>query len=263
MPLLLAAAVAATAAAIAWRARALTPAGAAAAAAVGTAIIAGAGAAGGAALAAFFISSTLVSRLERHAASPAVDPKSGARDHWQVLANGGVAAAAALSTAATGAESLGIWLVTASLAAAAADTWATSLGALSRAAPRGILTGRPVPPGTSGGITGLGTAGAALGASATALAAALVGRDTALLPAGVMIGVGAMLADSALGAGAQGRFHCPACDLASEWRRHRCGTRTVRLGGIPWLTNDGVNAISTALAAAAGALAWVGFGRCC
>ena len=48
---------------------------------------------------------------------------------------------------------LALWLVTGSLAAAAADTWATSLGRRSRTAPRDLLGGRAVPPGTSGGVT--------------------------------------------------------------------------------------------------------------
>ena len=58
-----------------------------------------------------------------------------------------------------------------------------------------------------------------------------------------------MVADSVLGSAWQGRFRCPACDVASEWRVHRCGAPTVRQGGMPWLDNDGVNLAATALAA--------------
>src|SRR5438093_5230732 len=43
------------------------------------------------------------------------------------------------------------------LAAAAADTWATEIGAFSPFAPRLITSGRQVPRGTSGGITVLGS----------------------------------------------------------------------------------------------------------
>jgi uncharacterized membrane protein len=65
-----------------------------------------------------------------------------------------------------------------------------------------------------------------------------------------------MVADSLLGAGWQGRFHCPACAVPTEWRRHRCGTRTVPTGGLAWLDNDGVNLAATSLAAGLGAAAW-------
>ncbi|MEO7474672.1 MAG: DUF92 domain-containing protein, partial [Gemmatimonadales bacterium] len=63
--------------------------------------------------------------------------------------------------------------------------------------------------------------------------------------------------DSALGAWVQGRYHCTACGVASEWPVHRCGARTVREGGMAWLNNDGVNLAATALAAAAAGSAWL------
>jgi hypothetical protein len=40
----------------------------------------------------------------------------------------------------------------------------------------------------------------------------------ALLPVGTLVGFVGMVADSALGSAWQGRFRCPACDVASEWR---------------------------------------------
>jgi len=70
------------------------------------------------------------------------------------------------------------------------------------------------------------------------------------------IGIAGMFLDSALGAAVQGRFHCDRCDRASEWQRHRCGGTTRLLGGYRWLNNDGVNALSTAAATAAGWAAW-------
>ncbi|HEX5386904.1 MAG TPA: DUF92 domain-containing protein [Gemmatimonadales bacterium] len=240
----------------AWRARSLTAGGAAAAAAVGTAVLAGAGWAGGAALAAFFIFASFVSRVAPRSA-PTADAKGDRRDAWQVLANGAPAMIGAVAASAGGA----LWLVTASLAAAAADTWATAIGAWSTRPPRHLLTARPVPPGTSGAVSLLGTAGALVGALLVAAAGAWAGGDAALLPAATVLGFVGMVADSALGAAAQGRFRCPNCKLASERRVHRCGSPTIRVGGCAWLDNDGVNAIVTAAAAAAGWTAWAWLSR--
>jgi len=238
---------------LAWRARSLTAGGAVAAWAVGTLVITGTGWSGGAVLAVFFVSSTVVGRV--FPAAPGLDSKGERRDAWQVGANGGPAALGAL----IGLEqpSLGLWLVAGSLAAAAADTWATSLGARSRTPPRLLLVGGPVPPGTSGGMTGVGTLAAAAGAAVVATTAVIAGAELALLPVATLIGFAGMVADSALGARWQERFHCAACDVPSEWPVHRCGTLTVRQGGLRWLDNDGVNLAATALAAGLAGGAWL------
>jgi len=247
-----AALVAAGAALLAWRGRSLTGGGAVAAWLVGALVLAGTGWAGGAVLAAFFVSSSVVGRLAP--ARRGLDPKGERRDPWQVGANGGPAALGALLGLHE--PALGLWVVTGSLAAAAADTWATGIGGRSRAEPRLVLFGRSVAPGTSGGMTALGTAAAAAGALLVAAVGAAAGGAPPLLPVGMLVGFAGMAVDSALGAAWQGRFRCPACDVASEWRVHRCGARTVPQGGLRWLDNDGVNLAATALAAALAGLAW-------
>lgn len=223
---------------------------------VGTLILVGSGWAGGAVLAAFFVSSSAVGRLAPE--RPALDAKGERRDAAQVAANGGPAAFGALLGTLSGIEApgLALWIVTGSLAAAAADTWATSLGLLSRTPPRRLLFGASVAAGTSGGMTPVGTLGAAAGALLVATVGALAGPVPDLVPAGTLVGFAGMAADSVLGAAGQGRFHCPACDAPSERRVHRCGARTVRTGGLAWLDNDGVNLAATALAAGLAALAW-------
>lgn len=217
-------------------------------------ILYGTGWEGGAVLAAFFVSSNLISRVP-HQQPPAVtDQKGDRRDAWQVYANGAAAAwggAVGIHDAA-----LGMWLVTSALAAAAADTWATTSGGWSRVPPRLIWSGRRVTAGTSGGMTLLGTAGAAAGALMVAGTGALASGQPMLLPLGTLIGFLGMVADSTLGALLQGRFRCVACDMASEWRVHRCGAPTTREGGIAWLNNDGVNLFATVLAAGTAWTAW-------
>jgi uncharacterized protein (TIGR00297 family) len=221
---------------------------------VGVAVLHGTGWAGGAVLAAFFVSSNLVSRAAGRGLRTDLDPKGDRRDLWQVYANGGPAALAAVAAPVD--TGLAIWLVTASLAAAAADTWATSIGARSRVLPRLLWSGQPVPVGTSGGITLAGSVGAAAGAAMVAATGAAATGLPVLFPVATLIGFAGMLADSLIGGVLQGRFHCPRCDQPSEWRVHRCGSATVRRAGLAWLNNDGVNFLATALAACAGLAVW-------
>ena len=218
----------------------LSPAGTAAAAAVGLATLVGAGWRGLVLLAVFFVSSSALTR------------GGGRRTPAQVLANGGVAAAAALLSPRDAA-----WLAAfaGALAAATADTWSTEIGARSGSRPRLLTTGRPVPLGTSGGVTWPGSAGGAAGAVLLGVSAALL--RLVPLPLAVWIAVAGVvggLADSALGATLQGRFRCPACGWHGESRRCRCGAAARRAAGLPWLTNDLVNLACTLVGAVAGAL---------
>jgi uncharacterized protein (TIGR00297 family) len=253
MSLALAIEISLGAALLAWGAGALSLGGTAAAALIGTAVLGGTGAQGAAVLAAFFTSSTALGRLGARRPS-ASDARGERRDAVQVLANG---AAAALGAIAARLEpGLGVWIVTGALSAATADTWATSLGAFSRGEPRHLLTGHPVPRGTSGGVSGLGTLGGVAGAVLVAGVGGLAAHRAALALWGILIGTGGMLFDSLLGASVQARFRCPACGALSERRRHRCGSVTRAIGGWGWLDNDGVNALTTALGALLGAAAW-------
>ena len=224
---------------------ALTPRGMLAALVVGAAVTGGAGWAALLLLFAFFLSSTWLT------------PGGGRRTAVQVAANGGVAAAAALLSRLSP-----LWTAAfaGALAAAAADTWSTEIGGRSRSAPRLITTGVAVPPGTSGAVTWLGTAGGAAGATFIAAAAALLGLlgpRAALLVAGG--GIAGTLADSLLGATVQARYRCPTCGAVGETRRHACGGAGVGVGvpisGLAWMTNDTVNLSATLVGAAVPALA--------
>jgi uncharacterized protein (TIGR00297 family) len=217
----------------------LSPAGVAAAAAVGAAVLAGAGWRGLVLLAVFFVTSSALSR------------GGGRRTPVQVLANGGVAAAAALLALRDRS-----WLLAfaGALAAAAADTWSTEIGARSPSAPRLVTTGRSVPPGTSGGVTWMGTLGALAGAALIALSAALLGLVTPLAAVGVAAGgVAGGLADSLLGATLQARFRCTRCGEVREEAHCPCGGSAALSSGFAWLTNDAVNGACTLVGAAVGA----------
>ena len=239
---------------IAWRAGTLSISGGVAAWTVGLSVLYGTGWNGGAVLAAFFTSSSLVSRLIPNYGLSSLDPKGDRRDAWQVYANGGAAALFALLGSSD--PVLRTWLVTGSLAAAAADTWATSVGAWSRIPPRLLGWGRPVAPGTSGGMTTLGSIGGLAGAVLVAGIGALVTDRPSLLLAGTLIGFFGMAVDSLLGATLHGRFWCPHCRQPSEWKVHRCGARTEWKSGWSWLNNDAVNLLATAMAGGLAVTVW-------
>ena len=232
---------------VSWWAGALSRTGTVAATLVGTVCVA-AGWSWGALLIAFFVSSSALSRLgqDRKARRTAgVVVKGGARDARQVLANGGVFACAAglhLAFPWQGWMSLGAG----SLAAAAADTWGTEVGTLGGGRPRSITSWRPVPPGTSGGVSVTGSLASVAGALFMALAAWLL-RWPEPVAFGAFIGgiVGATL-DSLLGALWQARRRCNICGVDTERAIHSCGSPTQPAGGVAWLDNDGVNLISGA-----------------
>src|SRR3989440_4728287 len=182
------------------RVRWLTGRGVVAALAVGIATAWGMGWRGVLLLLAFFVSGSLFTRSPEDA--------RGRRNERQVIANGGVAALAALA---------GSWPAFAgSLAAATADTWATEIGQHSRTLPRLITNGRPVPAGTNGGITLLGTAGGIAGALFVAGLSYLFGQRNTLAIA--VAGIAGMVLDSLLGATVQGAvrwFDNDAVNLAA------------------------------------------------
>lgn len=153
-------------------------------------------------LLAFFVSSSLWTTAAKGRRRGG---EEAARNARQVVANGGVAALAALA---------GNWAWFAgALAAANADTWATEIGSFSRTPPRLITNGTRVPAGTDGGMTLMGTAGGVAGAG---LIAGLAGRVVIAVAIGGVLG---MLLDSLLGATVQGK--------------------------IRWMDNDAVNLAAT------------------
>ncbi|MBY6275123.1 DUF92 domain-containing protein [Symbiobacterium thermophilum] len=240
----------------AWRKGALTPSGVLGAILTGTAVFGLGGWPGGLALVAFFVSGSLLSRLfrQRKAVVEADFAKTGTRDLGQALANGGVAAVAAVAYTATGQAG---WMgaILGSLAAAAADTWATELGVLARSAPRLITTFKPVPPGTSGAVSVGGTLAAVGGGLFIALVGALADpRWWRLLPWVTLAGLAGSFLDSLLGATLQGVYWCPQCGKETERPVHGCGSRTRLHRGLQVVSNDLVNLLATVVGGLVGLL---------
>jgi uncharacterized protein (TIGR00297 family) len=243
--------LAAVVALVAYRARALSPSGAIVAFAVGAIVFGAGGWPGAAVLLAFFIPSTLLSRIgkaRKRAIGEGIKPDP--RNGWQALANGGVAAVCALAVAHGGSRFAAAFA--GAFAAASADTWGTEIGILSRRAPVSLLTLRPVAPGRSGGVTLLGLTASIGGAFLVAGIAGLLGL--ASLWSVTAGGIAGALLDSLLGGSLQALRWCPQCDCECEARRHRCGTVTELRRGAGWIENDAVNFAATLCGAAVAGL---------
>jgi len=241
---------------------ALSRSGMIAAAILGTVIFGLGGFAWAVLLIAFFISSSLLSRMFTREKQPVGEKfsKGHRRDALQVLANGGLAGLCVVLHLAFP-SAVWPWLAFAgTLAAANADTWATELGALSSSAPRLITRlHQRVPAGTSGGVSAAGTLAAALGATLIGvLSAVLAPTASALMIAPIAIaGLLGAIFDSLLGATVQAMYRCVEDEIETEQHPlHSCGAPTVLVRGWPWLNNDRVNLACATL----GALMAIGIG---
>lgn len=250
--MLLSAALAGGVAVVARRARALTQDGAVAAAIVGFIVFGWGRMAAAWPLFVFFTTASALTkvsaRLRRRTGTRSVSKRSSrdekGRRAPQVVANGGVAAAA---VAASWLWPHPLWTAAfaGAIATSTADTWATELGVVSRRPPVLITTRKPAVPGQSGAISSVGTmAGAAGAVLIGVVAAATFGHDAlgaaetvnaaALAFAVAVGGIVGMLLDSVLGATVQARYRCPNCHVITEECYHKCAaTGSDRHHGAP------------------------------
>jgi uncharacterized protein (TIGR00297 family) len=203
----------------------------------------------------FFVSSSILSHYkesikERRAAEKFA--KGGRRDFFQTIANGGLGALCAVAYALGNQPPALLAAFVGLMATVTADTWATELGVLSPHQPRLITTRQPVPPGTSGGVTLMGTTAAAAGGLLIGITMFLF--SWLMLPggslpwwmivAGLLGGLGGALFDSLLGATVQAIYVYPD-GRETERRIARDGTPNRFLRGWRWMDNDLVNLISS------------------
>ena len=235
----------------AYRARFLDLSGTLAASVLAWMVVALGGPAWAVPAVAFFVLSSLLSRAgrRRKAEAEARAQKGSRRDAGQVAANGGVGAALLAAFVFVPEPAL-YWGFVGAFAAAAADTWGTEIGTLVGGPTRRLGLGRAVPPGTSGGVSLAGTAGASAGALVVAGLAvpfagpfALAGSVAGPAALAAAAGVAAAFLDTALGATLQARFQAADGTLTE---RAREGGRALPLAaGLRWLDNDGVNGACT------------------
>ena len=190
----------------------------------------------------FFIFSSFISKIGNQK-----NTKESRRDIIQVLANGGVGTLILLWNFFFPFDGAFL-LFLGSVAAAAADTWATEIGYFSRSNPRQLLSFKRVEKGTSGGVTILGTFGSLLGTASIASVGLLLGMHPENF--WIIIGAGFIgsFADSILGGTMQARFNCESCGKETEKREH-CGSIAQHVRGLNWMDNDMVNFINTIIGA--------------
>ncbi|MFZ5917503.1 MAG: DUF92 domain-containing protein [Chloroflexota bacterium] len=258
----------------AYQRQALSRSGVAGAVITGTLIFGLGGWTWGLLLIAFFLSSSLLSGYREADKEGLAEKfaKGHRRDLGQALANGGWGAVLAVAYAISPYGTLWAAFVGA-IATVTADTWATELGVFSRSQPRLITTRQPVPSGTSGAISALGTAASVAGGLFIALTVLLLlGLRTIVTRgpldwfgvwaafAGLVGGVTGSLFDSLLGATVQGVYYCDRCARETEKTVHTCGQITQLMRGYRWLNNDWVNLLSSVVGSlVAATIAWVGW----
>lgn len=126
--------------------------------------------------------------------------KSQGRSAAQVLANLGVAGGCCILSAASG-RTIFLLGAVAALSEAAADTVSSEVGQAQNEAARMITTWQAVPAGTSGGITGIGTAAGIVAAVLVSLFSAWVGiLPRKWLAVSILASAFGMISDSMLGA---------------------------------------------------------------
>lgn len=202
-------------------------------------------------LLAFFIISSMVTRLRVRAVGELPIDKDWIRGWRNVLANG---LAPTLTILIPRLLSCDERIMAAgylgAVGTAFADTLATEIGLFYRGRPRLITSFKRVEKGTPGAVSPYGylgclTALLILGALSWILGAASPQLALMLIPTGV---IGTTI-DSLLGAGIQGKYRCRRCGRIVE-NPHHCGQSAEYLSGIRWMNTHVVNLISTSLGAA-------------
>ena len=191
----------------------------------------------------FFFLSSILSKLRRRL-NPNVETyfeKSGTRDMFQVLANGGIGGILIIMSRFYHSELL-YEVYVSYLAAFCADTWATELGTIKKMKTVNILNFKPVEQGVSGGVSITGMMGTVLGAFIIPLSSlSWISKNIFIFLLIVTVaGIIGSLVDSMLGALVQAQFKCDICGKITEKKFH-CNQNSKLVHGTYWINNDIVN----------------------
>lgn len=228
---------------VAYQKKSLTTSGAIAALVVGGIVAFCTHEAGISALLLFFISSSLLSHVCKKDKQVFEEKfaKTSHRDAYQVLANGGVGVITAILYFVQG-NSVYLYAVIASFAAANADTWATELGVLNKGKPLCLRTFSRVAKGTSGAVSVLGFVYSFCGALFVAVPAVCI-YDYSDVKAMMIISCGGLfgsIVDSICGAFFQAVYR-------DDQGRETEKKHGQLLKGFRWINNEVVNILGIAL----------------
>jgi len=212
----------------------------------------------------FLVLGSLAGKIRANAKEGGDAKQGKARDHWQVLANGGIfmllAMLAFLNESGWLESFLGIHtevlrfsetchlLALISLSVSCADTLSSDFGRVWGGSPRNIITGKRMIKGVSGGVTGAGFVGAFLGAVSIAIfvfwteLSSLGSSVSAFWLVAVFGFIGSIL-DSVLGVLFQAKY---LDEMGNQVDSSDSGRRSMA-AGYRWVTNDVVNAVTGVL----------------
>ncbi|NBX87504.1 MAG: DUF92 domain-containing protein [Bacteroidetes bacterium] len=212
----------------------------------------------------FLVLGSLAGKIRANAKDGGDAKQGKARDHGQVLANGGIfmllAMLAFLNESGWLESFLGIHtevlrfsetchlLALISLSVSCADTLSSDFGRVWGGSPRNIITGKRMIKGVSGGVTGAGFVGAFLGAVSIAIfvfwteLSSLGSSVSAFWLVAVFGFIGSIL-DSVLGVLFQAKY---LDEMGNQVDSSESGRRIMN-AGFRWVTNDVVNAVTGVL----------------
>lgn len=204
----------------------------------------------------FYLLSSVLSKLgrKRKARFDLVFEKGSQRDAGQVYANGGIAWIIMIIFSLTN-EPAYFFAYLGTLAAVQSDTWATEIGTMwPNPKARLITTMKPVPVGTSGGVSFPGTLGAFIGALLICASAIFmqVGWlvDFGIVKSFMLIGFSglfASLVDSFFGATIQAQYYDPVREKVTErtqsYRSDGTVVQNKLIKGSHFVNNDVVNTL--------------------
>ncbi len=215
----------------------------------------------------FFVFSNILTRFNKKRklrVNNIVEKGGQSRDALQVFANSLLAVFLSLLFFLFNSnKELGAFISIAFLGAVAtvcADTAATEIGVLSKKRPLMVNDFKEARKGLSGGVSMQGFVGAVIGAAVIALGGLIFFPSLPMIQAFVAItfaGFIGSFADSLLGAMAQASYYCTKCKAFTEQDVHYCMTKTVLVKGIPLMTNDAVNFLSSIVGALVAILAFL------
>ncbi|CEG71377.1 hypothetical protein RMATCC62417_07121 [Rhizopus microsporus] len=147
-----------------------------------------------------------------------------------------------------------LWAYIGHYGCCAGDTWASELGILNKEWPILITRLKKVPPGTNGGVSGLGLTASLAGGGFIGLMAALTlwfdqpchGFAWEIILVGLLSGIGGSLIDSILGATVQQSLYSEDTKMIVPEKRSKDDKVKV-ISGVPLLDNHQVNFASSLL----------------